>query len=60
MKLLSSTRRIELFGGRVRAYINGRRAAVANGGPVILWQCIGAAEERQVPRFPTDWGPEAA
>lgn len=59
MKLLSSTRRIELFGGRVRAYIHGRRAAVANGGPVILLQCIGT-EERQVPRSPTDWGPEAA
>ena len=56
----TQTRRIDLFGGRIRTYIRGRRAAVANGGPVILWQCIGAAEERQVPRFPTDWGPEAA
>ena len=48
MKLLSSTRRIELFGGRVRAYIHGRRAAVANGGPIILWQCIGSEDKPRV------------
>lgn len=56
----TQTRRIDLFGGRIRAYLRGNRAAVTDGERVILWQCIGTAQERQVPRFPTDWGPGAA
>jgi len=52
----TQTRRLVLFGGRVRTYIRGNRAATATSGPVILWQCL---RESDKPR-PRDWGPEAA
>lgn len=52
----TQTRRRALFDGRIRTYIRGHRVAKANGGPVILFQCIGESDK---PR-PRDWGPEAA
>ena len=51
-------RRHSLFDGRIRTYTCGQRVAVANRGPLILFQHIGSEDKVAIGH--RDWGPEAA